>query len=120
MAVTARLPARLDRGLYNSFSVGGYLTWRSGEGVKVFQDGRIHAYPLDFFRHIEPLRTTSAGCEQLLAEYRITTAVLSKREDPVLATVLGRSRDWRIVAEDSRFLYAERVRAWPTASAPGQ
>ncbi len=106
--VAAKLPRELRGGLYNSFSVGGYLIWRSHQRVRVFQDGRIHAYPPAFFRRIEPLLSTPGGSRELLAEFGITRMVLRKQEDPVLASVASDDGEWRVVSEDADFLYAVR------------
>ncbi|NOY81381.1 MAG: hypothetical protein GXP31_10305 [Kiritimatiellaeota bacterium] len=106
--VAAKLPADLPRGLYNSFSVGGYLIWRSHQRVRVFQDGRIHAYPPAFFRRIEPLLSTSQGSRTLVTAFGVTRLVLRKQEDPILSSLAADDPEWRVIAEDANFLYAVR------------
>ncbi len=114
LQVAKAMPPQLARGLYTSFTMGGYVTWRFQDRVKVFQDGRIHAYPLAFFREVEDLRSTLAGCGQLVARYGITAVLLNKTEDPVLAIYVARQpRQWTIKAEDEHFLYAEKTAASP-------
>lgn len=101
------MPGAVEAGLYNSFSAGGYVVWRFAEQVKVFQDGRIHAYPPSFFKRVEGLRTTRENCRRLLEEFGITRLLVSKTEDPVLAALAADSAPWRVVHEDRHFLYAE-------------
>src|SRR5262249_45820962 len=37
---------KVDGRMYNSFSFGGYLSWRGGPERKIFMDGRYIFYPL--------------------------------------------------------------------------
>ena len=101
------MPMVVEDGLYNSFSAGGYITWRFAEQVKVFQDGRIHAYPPSFFQRVEGLRTTRDNCRRLVEEFGITRLLVSKTEVPVLAALASAGAPWRVLHEDDHFLYAQ-------------
>ena len=116
--VGTRLPREMKRGLYNSFSVGGWVTWATHGRTRVFQDGRIHAYPAAFFRHIEPLLSTTDGVKELFQEFAITQLLVRKAEDPVAATVAVEDPNWRVLAEDENFLYAVRTERDPHLRTP--
>jgi hypothetical protein len=38
--------------VFNSHNLGGYLAWTMYPDVRIFQDGRLQAYPADHFRAI--------------------------------------------------------------------
>ena len=108
LAAAEKLPPRLDAGLYNSFGAGGYIIWRFHGRVRVFQDGRIHAYPASLFREIVPLSSTLEGSRALLKRYDIRWVLLRKEEDPVIESAVRDSPDWEILEDDPMFLTAAR------------
>jgi hypothetical protein len=93
--------------LYNSFSTGGYVVWRFREQIRVFQDGRIHAYPKEWFQRIEEAKNDPSSWTRLLDESGINVALVSKNEDPPHFWESLKDARWRTLFEDDGFYLGE-------------
>ncbi len=102
------LPQEADVRLYNSFTTGGYVIWKFDETVKVFQDGRIHAYPADFFQRIETAKREPALWKQLIEDFQINTVLINKTEDPPHFWISLKKWGWKTLFEDENFFVAIR------------
>lgn len=98
---------RDDLKIYNSFSTGGYVIWIFNEKIKVFQDGRIHAYPESFFKKMRIFKSSIKEWEEFLRNYHINVVLIDKNEERIFMTEsLKINSDWKIVFEDENFLTA--------------
>lgn len=93
----------LPKNLYNDFRVGGYLALRLFPRHRVFQDGRIPAYPLDFLAAVNPGRGW-ADWPGLLSGYGVNTALV---ELPLLKQRFAEAA-WAVVYWDDRFAVVVR------------
>lgn len=84
--------------LYNEYPMGGYLAFRLFPRYRIFQDGRIPAYPRDFF--ITPhQRGSGLSWPERLVKYNINSAVV---EIPLLNS-LFQGDEWALLHWDDRF-----------------
>ncbi len=100
--------------MYNDFENGGYLIWRLFPGRQVFQDGRIPAYPVDFF--VGYLSQTEESWPRLMDKSRIDFAVLARA--PYAAQPLGLERifqrmGWELLYLDGTTLLYARPGSQP-------
>ncbi|MBN2145056.1 MAG: hypothetical protein JW774_10565 [Candidatus Aureabacteria bacterium] len=102
-------PEKIKR-LYNSFSSGGYLIWKFNEKIKVFQDGRIHAYPFSFWKKISGAQEDETQWPALMKEYDFDSMLFNKSEDPPFMWQNLDKKKWEIVFEDDFFILAQRRR----------
>ena len=84
--------------LYASWQWGGYLIYRLGPSLAVFDDGRTDFYGPAFVE--EGLHAWEARPDwaDILARYRVNAALLPV--DSALATVLRQREDWNLVYQD--------------------
>ncbi|EKD28683.1 MAG: hypothetical protein ACD_79C00249G0020 [uncultured bacterium] len=94
--------------LYNDISSAGYLVWASDGKIKVFQDGRIHAYPPSFFKSIQEAVYSGTKWKELMETYKINTILLTKNECTVIQLNYLYTKEWRIVFEDNNYILAEK------------
>jgi len=105
--ICKKIDMEIDRGFYNSFSLGGYLIFTYDGKCKVFQDGRIHAYPFKFFNEIEEVKYDSLKWQSFIKKYGINSVFLNKDEATVLMMNYVRNAGWNIIYEDNRFFVAK-------------
>jgi hypothetical protein len=97
------LPQKKSIRLYNSFTTGGVILWKFDGNVKVFQDGRIHAYPKDFFQKIEAAKRAPSLWKSLIEDFQIDTVLINKTEDPSHFWMDLKRGGWQILFEDENF-----------------
>ncbi|HWR97488.1 MAG TPA: hypothetical protein VN317_03630, partial [Candidatus Methanoperedens sp.] len=99
----------LPPNLYNNFETGGYLAFRLFPRYRVFQDGRIPAYPRDFM--ITPHQTRSGtSWASRLDKYDINSAVMAIRLLPNYFP----GDQWAVVHWDDSFaVVVRRTRVEP-------
>jgi hypothetical protein len=112
--------AGLKGPIFNSNNLGGYLAWNLYPDVRIFQDGRFQAYPLEHFARIHQAYESQSGWDQLVAGF--DWAVLSiPRGGPLSGTGRFRPSDWAAVYQDQAVGVVVRRSGkygWMAASAP--
>jgi len=93
--------------VFTSDQWGDYLLYRAYPNVRVFLDDRSDFYGADFDGAAIRIATAQYDWRELLAKYRVDTALLSPK-DP-LAAVLRLSPEWRPVFSDSVALVFRRT-----------
>ncbi len=89
--------------LYNDYASGGYLAFRLYPRYRVFQDGRIPAYPRDFF--LTPHQQVSGSTwASRLSRFKINSAVV---EIPRLKALFP-DETWALVSWDDKFAVVVR------------
>lgn len=87
--------------LFNSFSIGGFIIWESKEKIKVFQDGRIHAYPLDFIKAVQQAKYDFKKWTKMIEQYQINCCFFSKDETPqYLIDHMKKLSSWELILDD--------------------
>ena len=91
----------LDGHLYNDFDQGGYLIWRLYPERRVFQDGRVQAYPAEFFQELMGSHGRDAWARRM-ERYGVDYAVVSRRaySGGIDGGVLFESLGWPLVHLD--------------------
>jgi hypothetical protein len=84
--------------MFNDFTWGGYLLYRSWPERRVFIDGQTDFYGERLTRQYEQVITLDAGWEQVLADYRVAWAILPPQSP--LAARLAADPAWQPVYQD--------------------
>lgn len=92
--------------LYNSFSLGGYIVWLFEKKISVFQDGRIHAYPRQFFQELENVRNNEELWNTYLKKHQINTMILNKEEASSFEIDSCKKPPFKTLYEDHYFIFA--------------
>jgi hypothetical protein len=87
---------RMDGNMFNSYSYGGYLTWRTDARYPVFIDSRADTvFPDQLLRDYQSIYAVGPGWSTLLQKYRIGW-VLVENQAPI-AAVLSQQNNWKVV-----------------------
>lgn len=99
--------------VFNAMEFGDYLVWKNVPGV--FVTSHVHLVPPDVWQHFIIILTADDGWADLLARYRVNTAVLNPDDgnQTSLVAQLRESPDWRVDFEDERSVVFGRVRRIP-------
>jgi hypothetical protein len=92
--------------LFHHYNWGGYLLWAMPPGSKVFIDGRLEPY-WTLLPDYDTMVEARPGWRELLAKYRIDTALLVPHCP--LADALRAEPGWRAVGDDGRAVLFERA-----------
>jgi hypothetical protein len=95
--------------MFNDFDQGGYFIWRLFPGRKVFQDGRVQAYPPAFFREL--MGSHGAGSwPAMIDHYGIDYALVKRRpfSGDLDAGALFEAMGWPLVFLDGNsYVYVQ-------------
>lgn len=94
--------------LYNSFSTGGYILFHSKGSLRVFQDGRIHAYPADFHTRLDQAKSDATQLRDWFDSWKIDYALFDTTEDPVILSDWLLTDGWRLLYDNGRFRLLQR------------
>jgi hypothetical protein len=95
--------------LFNNQGWGGYLEWAAWPRHEVFLDGRIELHPPQVWFDYLDIVFPSARWRELLDQYNIGRAVLSKAEQPELIDDLRADNAWRLDYEDDQAVVFSRA-----------
>jgi hypothetical protein len=94
-----------DGNIYNTYSWGGYLTWRLQE-YPVFIDGRADLYGDQFIESFLKIYRASPGWQESLSGNGVDLALVEK--DSSIENALAQSPDWKLVFYDENSLLFQR------------
>ena len=94
--------------IYNSFAVGGFLMHSLNTDMRVFQDGRIHAYPSGFIHESYEAAGSIEKWRLLDEKYSFDYLLIDKTEDSIADAIRTDTFTWTLLYEDKLFLTAKK------------
>lgn len=92
--------------VFNPQHWGDWLIVEGGGAGKVLLSTMIHHVPQRVWQDALHIGNAGPGWERTLQKYGIETVILDKKHQPLLATVIKRSPNWRVRYDDDRALVA--------------
>lgn len=92
--------------VFNPQHWGDWLIVSGGGDRKVLLSTMIHHVPQRVWQDALHIGNAGPGWERTLQKYGIETVILDKKHQPLLATVIKRSPNWRVRHDDDRALVA--------------
>lgn len=94
---------RVKGPLFNEFGVGGYVAWRLYPDYGVLQDGRIHAYPPEFFVEFQNTYKERRWPE-FLDKYGMNSGIIATRYLPMVFD----EKKWAVIFWDNGYSVVAR------------
>lgn len=91
---------KLKGNMYNNINWGSYLIWRLWPEYKVFADNRIHLIPEEIWKDCTDVHYGLGNWERILDKYKVSFAVLSKKDNKRTIEFIGDHPGWKKVYED--------------------
>lgn len=88
---------------------GDWLAWDGPPGLQPFVTTMLHLTPREVWRGYMQIHNAQGGWGELLNRYRVTTIVVDKERQPLLAPALRQSDGWILRYEDDLALVFERA-----------
>ena len=83
---------------------GGWLSWAGGGHVQVIATSQAHRLPISTQRDYLRIAQAHSGWQSTLDRLGISTIVVDRQQQPVLAAAAQKASDWRRVFEDEQAL----------------
>lgn len=92
--------------IFNPQHWGDWIVVDGHARGSVFATTMIHNLPARVWQDYMQISAAGAGWERLLQKYTIDVAIIDKKHQPLLASVIKRSPNWRVRYEDERAMVA--------------
>src|SRR5205823_4256954 len=104
--------------LFNDTNWSAYLSWRLGDGVRVFVDNRFELHPAEVWNEYSMIAHGQVSWQRRLDGYGVTRLALDPKTEPGLVEAVEESPEWQLVYQDRQAVVFDRVAASAGTDAP--
>lgn len=104
--------------VFHTYEWGDYLRWAGPEGMQIFVNSHVHLIPRDVWENYLAIIYANSTWKDLLDRYSVTTVVVDKPHDALIARLRDEGETWKPVYEDGQAMIFTRA-SWTTGKSEG-